>query len=566
MPIPSYILPSAPAYTEDSVYALIPTPSTPIYTPDAISFTRGSDATRTASNGLIQRSPVNLLTYSEDLTNVNWSKAGQGVGLPPVVTGNQGLAPNGTMTADRVQFNCVGTTVSDRSYIIQAFTSATIGNRYTMSFYVKAFSISEVGKQLRCITENGGIPSTIITVTNDWQLVTIPATGNATTTTIVFLVETRGTNTVNTTADVLIWGAQLVEGSQPLTYFPTTDRLNVPRIDFSQGSCPALLLEPQRTNLALYSEQFDNAGWANGITTVVSANTSISPSGLTNADTATFDATTSFIRQITGAASIINGSTYTLSVYVKASASGGATNVRLTVNNTTTWTGAASTKVTLTSSWQRVTLTWIANGTQAYFIIGAQDTSGALDTSCYGKVDIWGAQLELGAYATTYIPTNTTSVTRLGETFTKSNIYTNGLITAAGGTWYMELRNAIGLVRDAFAQSLYISDTSSLPVSNGLGLRNGVGTSNLQVSRIVGGVETILGIPSAASTIKIAFKWNGSTADVFANGTKVFSAIAFTPTNMNFVFGNGDDVPKYIQSMALFSTPLSDATLITMTT
>jgi hypothetical protein len=67
-------------------------------------------------------------------------------------------------------------------------------------------------------------------------------------------------------------------------------------------------------------------------------------------------------------------------------------------------------------------------------------------------------------------------------------------------------------------------------------------------------------------TAKIAIKWNGSTADVFVNGTKVVSATSFTATNMEFLYGQASDVPKFIQQMALYPSPLSDANCIALTT
>jgi hypothetical protein len=36
---------------------------------------------------------------------------------------------------------------------------------------------------------------------------------------------------------------------------------NVPRLDYLNASCPSLLLEPQRTNLQVYSEDFSNPAW-----------------------------------------------------------------------------------------------------------------------------------------------------------------------------------------------------------------------------------------------------------------------------------------------------------------
>jgi hypothetical protein len=61
--------------------------------------------------------------------------------------------------------------------------------------------------------------------------------------------------------------AQLEQGSTATSYFPTTDRLNIPRIDYTSGQ-GAILVEPQRTNLALYSKQFDNAVWTKTATTI----------------------------------------------------------------------------------------------------------------------------------------------------------------------------------------------------------------------------------------------------------------------------------------------------------
>jgi hypothetical protein len=178
---------------------------------------------------------------------------------------------------------------------------------------------------------------------------------------------------------------------------------------------------------------------------------------------------------------------------------------------------------------------------------------------------VWGAQLEVGAYATTYIPTTTTSVTRLADSFSKSNIFTNGLITAAGGTWFLELRGNIAYTRDGLSTGLFL-DTDASSYANGINIRNvGGGSTRLSISKWVSGSGLAL-YTTTTDTTKIAIKWNGSTADVFANGTKVVSATSFTPTAMQFLKSEGNQIPIFIQAMALFSTPLSDAALITMTT
>ena len=84
------------------------------------------------------------------------------------------------------------------------------------------------------------------------------------------------------------------------------------------------------------------------------------------------------------------------------------------------------------------------------------------------------------------------------------------------------------------------------------------------VKRIAGtGTELYL---TLTDTVKIAMKWNGTTADIFVNGTKQVSATAFTTTNMEFLVGLSADAPKFIQQMALYPTPLTDTQCQTLTT
>jgi len=178
---------------------------------------------------------------------------------------------------------------------------------------------------------------------------------------------------------------------------------------------------------------------------------------------------------------------------------------------------------------------------------------------------LWGAQLELGAYPTTYIPTTTASATRIADSFSRNNIYTNGFITSSGGTWFVELRNNIAYVRDVFG-ALWIGDnSSSFATGNSLSIRNQSSTSALlSIVKTISSTPTTIFL-TTTSTVKIAIKWNGSTADVFVNGTKQVSATAFSTTNMEFLAQNAI-VPMFIQAMALYPSPLSDTDCTTLTT
>jgi len=92
--------------------------------------------------------------------------------------------------------------------------------------------------------------------------------------------------------------------------------VNVPRIDYTNGSCPSLLVEPQRTNLLTYSEQFDNADW-NKVRASVTANTTISPNGIQNADTFASSSGQTIFPALTRNPTFLGNTLYSLSIFAK---------------------------------------------------------------------------------------------------------------------------------------------------------------------------------------------------------------------------------------------------------
>jgi hypothetical protein len=556
------------SFSENTLYADLPANSTL----GDLTFTRATDAWRVNSQGLVQRTPWNILRFSEQFDNAAWDKTRAGAGVNSVVTANAGIAPNGTNTADRVQFNCVGNTSADRSILKQQITPV-VGTNYTASFYIKAFSVGEVGKQLRVVVEGASIPSTIITLTADWTKVIITGsvasviTGN-------YIFETRGTATANTTADILLWGAQLVEGSSALEYFPTTDRQDVPRIDYSLGGCPTLLVEPQRTNIALQSEQISTSPWTNnGGTTTLDAITA--PTGLTTADKFIEDASTGqhYIgQQITGLAS----TTYTMSVFAKKAerdiiyircfnSAFGVTYCDVNFNLTTGVATGASTKIeAYPNGWYRCSVTFTTGADPIIQVRLNMTVNGNYNGIVGYGMYMWGAQLEAGSYLTSYIPTTTASVTRNADSFVRNNIYSNGLITAAGGTWFVEFRNNIvytgGITQ---AQLLGLGNDTIGATANNIFLACSSGT-RIRVWKQIAGTLTTLYVTST-DTSKVAIKWNGTTADIFENGVKVVSATAFTPTALETLRTIATQHPYYINEMALFPTPLTDMECLLIT-
>lgn len=377
-----------------------------------------------------------------------------------------------------------------------------------------------------------------------------------------------------------------------------TAGINEPRFDYSNGSCPSILVEPQRTNLFLRSEEFDNSYW-NKYALSVTPNTTLSPSGFVNADMITSTANSVDV-MVLKVITITSGTAYSISFYAKQNTQR-FVYIRLTSNatyqnyvfavfdlqdGTVGQTSVGTTSGTLISSnvqyagngFYRVSITASINATDGNIGIGfaASKTGNTFDAGGTitsrivnsGSIFLWGAQLEAGSNATSYIPTTTSSVTRNADVISKSGIYTNGLITSAGGTMFIELKNNIPVIASNFSEfNLSIGSTSNGYGGNGsLSLWNfSAGISRLQIIKNVGGTYSIL-YTSTTDNCKIVIKWNGTTVDVFENGVKVVNASSFNITNMNFLYGNGLRRSFLLDKMFLFTTPLTDTQAIQLTT
>jgi hypothetical protein len=246
-----------------------------------MSVVRATTATRVNSDGLVELVPYNLLQQSNTFNNVLWQLIGT-----PTITANYDTNP---LTGENDAWRFQSSGVDQRIYQV-------LNNSFcTFSLYAK-------GSGNIRIRDSTSTHSTNLTLTSSWQrfLIYIPASF----TNVQISASTGG-------CDATIYGAQLVEGTNALPYQKTETRLNIPRLDYSLGGCPNILLEPQRTNLATYSEQFDDASW-NKINSSVTANADISPDGYTNADRI-YDNATSGQHRVGKNISVVSATTYTFS-------------------------------------------------------------------------------------------------------------------------------------------------------------------------------------------------------------------------------------------------------------
>jgi len=171
---------------------------------------------RTDKGVLIEGAKTNICLRSQEFDNATWSKSNGGVGSVPVVTADAGAAPDGTMTADRVQFALNGgATASDLSFLNQSITITT-ATTYSTTVYAKSNTASTYTLE---IVDESNVAATLITVTPTWQRFEVQNTSS--TTSGRCRIQARG-GTTSDAADVLLWGFQLETALGASSYIPTT--------------------------------------------------------------------------------------------------------------------------------------------------------------------------------------------------------------------------------------------------------------------------------------------------------------------------------------------------------
>jgi prepilin-type N-terminal cleavage/methylation domain-containing protein len=226
------------------------------------------------------------------------------------------------------------------------------------------------------------------------------------------------------------------------------------------GESLGLLVEEARTNLLTYSEQFDNASWTKtGLLAFGSGSTlnaTVAPDGQTTADLLTENSSTSEHRVETAAISWVANTTYTLTIFAKANGrtrmdvfgvgGGNFTGGRNASFNLSTGAVIATDGVVASiearaNAWYRIRMTFTASAapSASQLFIRFLDNSNNFSYTGDGTsgIFLWGAQLEAGAFPTSYILTTTAAVTRsadvasiTGSAFTSFYNQTEGTVFA----------------------------------------------------------------------------------------------------------------------------------------
>ncbi|MCE2725070.1 MAG: hypothetical protein LW865_17620, partial [Betaproteobacteria bacterium] len=425
------------------------------------SFSRASSGTYFGSDGILRTMGLNLLLYSEDFTNGTYWSGGS-----TARSGNTAVAPDGSLTADTITFNS-GSQIYQNPQI-----SSSIG---TVSVYVKKVDHRYFSAQIETsstahravfdldtalVTDTtSGTSASISDAGNGWFRCSVTKTV-AGTTAIWVTFQQSATATFSTgsgSKQFYMWGAQSEIGSSLNTYSKTTSASNSgPRFDHTYNGTSwisrGLLVEEQRTNLFQQSEDFSNAYWVKTNSSILS-NSATSPDGNNTADKIVEDTSNNahYIQKTLGGAS----ATYSLSIYAKAGGRNwillgwwdGAANrnayFNISSGSVGTISGSVSTSiVSVGNGWFRCTVTHTSAISVMYTQCATSDGVSSYTGDGTSGVFIWGAQLEAGAFPTSYIPTTSASATRSADVCQITGSDFSSFWNASEGSFVAEFDNA----------------------------------------------------------------------------------------------------------------------------
>ena len=345
----------------------------------------------------------------------------------------------------------------------------------------------------------------------------------------------------------------------------------IPRVDYLGNTKGAYLLEPQRTNNLVQSNQF-NTSWSvpNGIT--LNGNQLSPLSGGLDAWKLESDGSSGFLA-INQIASVTG--TNTFSIYAKAGTnryvslrglSGLDVRAQFDLINGEVYgsSNAVSTKINhIKDGWYRCTVTFDASNSFFYIYPMIQGVADA------GSIYIQYSQLEAGRYASSRIPTTSSAVTRLADT--ANNAGNNQVISSSEGVLYFE-----GSVSDTLTNSWISLYEKSNITNNQFNLRFVNSTNIIQcVSRAGGlGQDVVLQSTITDKTVvnKIAVKYKLNDWALWVNGVEVdtaTSSTAFTPNSLDVLSLNKGNNSQFFygktNDLRVYNTALTDAELAALT-
>ncbi len=543
-------------------------------------FSRSTAATRVNASGNIEKETSNLLLQSNQF-DTTWNNVNV-----TLTSGQSGY--DGSSNA----WKLVGSTNNVSHNVNQGYS---ISGVITLSVYVKP---SGYNYMLLYAGNYGGtffdiangttgnnlgttpIDANIESAGNGWYKVSISVNNGVD---IGIFPSPDGTSYVYSgdgTSGILIQDAQVEQGLVARDYIETTTTAveggitdNVPRLDYTDSSCPALLLEPQRTNRFAHSEY--SGGFNSGAAIAITNNQAISPEGLQNAFKIEKTANGyAYLR--TG----LSASAGCLSVFAKK---GNYRYIGLRNNqingthstfdfDTETFVVVASgqtcTFEDYGNGWYRLTAYQPNNEGSIYQGIAIVKANGSelVDSSVPNGSHffVYGLQNEQGSYATSYIPTYGSAVTRNQDDITTT--FSSAIPTTGNVSYLIHLDgsdtsgNATGThAAIRFQGNDYITYNAT-----------GGGYHRIRVN-VNGNSNYYSGNIQKSQEAKILAVINGDYIKIFMNGQQVNQGtLSDTPDMLsatNYSGNTNDNLgPLPIKELLLISTALTDQEAIDLTT
>lgn len=595
--------------------------------------------TKVANGFLAEDARVNMTNYSSTFANSAWVKAGASI-VP-----NQAVAPDGTLTADKlVEDTTTGTHFASRTITVAASTA------YTWSIFVKAaertFALVQFGSFANQVVSNvvyinlltGAFTATDATRTriqalpNGWFRVSTTVTTTATGTAIVPSVYSSavlGSSSYagNGTSGIYIWGGSMELGAFPTSHIATpavfTSRASTATYFDSAGLMQTagsgvartnaygrdstgalksfgLLTEAASTNFLKYSEQFDNAAWSAKVSLTATPNATSAPDGNLTGDKLVegVGGTAHYQDQIY-TSTFTTGTVFSGSYFVKAAerklvrlnfyyAIGAATGVSVyfdLANKVVLSPGAgviSSGIVDAGNGWLRCWFTAaVDTPAETRLLLRILLGTTGLVTSYAGDgvsgVYAWGAQLEQGAFVTSYIQTTAAAVTRAADVTSSATGSRSGDVAsiALDPTWFNASEftvcseSQVQLPRNESSVRVY--EMSTIADNNnraGVIYNQSASTAKLQVVTAGTNVADLVSAALTSNAVlksAVAVKLNDFAAS-FNGSTPITDTAGAMPTTMERMyiacFRTGINQPNgYIRTIQVFNRRLSNTVL-----
>ena len=522
-----------PAAQGDKFYSVLPSDGVGDF-----DFTRNSSATRIAPTGFIQT----VESYgSELLTNGNfdndsdwtketgWTISG-GKLVATNVTGSNACYQNPTLVAGK-SYKITFEITSHTSGGIKL----AVGTSSTGSFF------SSVGVHTQTVVAAGTLQAR-------------------------FMRDLSGAN-----VSLSIDNASIVE------VVGNKSRLNYDLLNGKVVNCPHYLLEPARTNLVTYSEDFSQSTWTK-LGSSVTLNSIVSPDGTLNSSKIFSNGTQPYVG-ITDSIVFPSVGEYTFSVYAKV---GNNNFLRLQFAGVTNGSSAYYDLVNGTTSSSGASIEFIGNGWYKCILtnnLTGADLSGSINmyasysltSSTFPSVNdatnkniyLWGAQVEESSYPTSYIPTNGTAITRAAESATGSG--NAATFNDSEGVLMAEF-SVFDFATNSKAISIY---KTSSPTSNALILYYNGNRIAFDILNPSGTVSVPTNINNAKEFNKVAIKYKSGDIALWFNGVELVTRTNTLSLSgldkLEFDFTTNNDVYGKTRELQYFDSVLTDAQLETLT-